>query len=316
MRSSQQSTVNQLLNDETLQSVLLLDLYEKMAYHHYQTSDIPGSWLSHAQGALSILQSRPRSDFSNLATQQLATRTVIALTISCGVTGVPIPEGLRELYHDLDGLVQSAKWTFISLLMGLVNFRAEMRSGTLEISEILSRARELDNQFARAETKIPRDWWPRRVNARVLESFDCYYEIYPCHYTTQVFNAYRIMRLELSGVIRKFSPGTSVNETIAEITQAICAAVPQFMLPGVIPGNKLPLSPLQILECSGVLTPLYVAAQITTHTAMREWIKRSLLYMADQGVKLAHSVAHILSVQPEEDYWVIFKMVGSCATTA
>ncbi|KAM5372430.1 hypothetical protein ACJA88_009179 [Fusarium oxysporum] len=319
IRSSQLSTrtgVNQLVNDETLQSVLLLDLYEKMAYHHYQLSEFLDSSLSHIQGALSIVRSRPRTDYLNLTTQQLATRTVIALTLSYGAAGVSIPQTLQSLYHHLDSYIQNEKWTFIGLLMRLINFRADTQSGKLNFPTILAQAWDLDSQFAHAESKIPRAWWPRRVNNFSAQSFDHYYEVYPCHYTTQVFNAYRIMRLELNSIIRELQPCTSVSETIAEVTQAICAAIPQFILPGVRPENNLPFSPMQILECSGTLTSLYIAAQVSADSAMREWILRLLIYMADQGVRLAHSVAHILTSEPVMDYWAVFKMVGSCAVTA
>ncbi|CEI60169.1 unnamed protein product [Fusarium venenatum] len=319
MQSSQKSSitgVSESVNDETLQSVLLLDLYEKMAYHHYQLSEFPDSWLSHVQGALSMVQSRPRTDYSNPTTQQLATRTVIALTLSCGAAGVSIPQTLHSLHHDLDGYVQNAKWTFIGLLMSLVNFRADMRSGKIKSPDILTRARELDIQFSHAEGKIPSSWWPRRVSDFNTQSFGYYYDVYPCHYTTQVFNAYRIMRLELNDVMRKIHPCTSVSETIVEVTEAICATVPQFILPGVRPDNNLPFTPKQILECSGILTPLYVAAQVSDNSAMREWILRLFIYMADQGARLAGSVAHILTSEPGVDYWAVFKMAGSCAVTA
>ncbi|KAL2689106.1 hypothetical protein Neosp_003158 [[Neocosmospora] mangrovei] len=43
------------VSDETLQSVLLLDLFEKLTMHH-QGPGLPGSWLSHLQGALSMVQ--------------------------------------------------------------------------------------------------------------------------------------------------------------------------------------------------------------------------------------------------------------------
>jgi hypothetical protein len=99
IRSSLQANnaANQSLTDETLQSVLLLDLYEKMAYQPLSESEFPSSWLSHIQGALSIVRSRPTAGFSNPTTQQLATRTVIALTLSCGAAGIPIPEALIGL---------------------------------------------------------------------------------------------------------------------------------------------------------------------------------------------------------------------------
>ncbi|EXM04495.1 hypothetical protein NOF04DRAFT_18454 [Fusarium oxysporum II5] len=318
MRSSLQANnaANQSLTDETLQSVLLLDLYEKMAYQPHPVSEFPGSWLSHVQGALSIVRSRPTAGFSNPTTQQLATRTVIALTLSCGAAGIPIPEALIGLYNDLDSYVRSAKWTFIGLLISLINLRADMNNGKLDSSDIVQRARDLYEELSHAEGKIPRSWWPQRRDTSEAVVFGRYYDVYPGHYATQVFNAYRIMRLDVCSIIQKFDPSSEVAETITEVAQAICAAVPQFILPRARSQNTLPFSPLQILECSGVLTPLYAASQNTQDPVMRAWILQTLVYMADNGIKLARSVAQVIMFLPNMDYWAVFRMVGNCAITA
>ncbi|KAH6973110.1 hypothetical protein BKA56DRAFT_492223 [Ilyonectria sp. MPI-CAGE-AT-0026] len=307
----------QPVSDETLQSVLLLDLYEKLAIYH-QWPGLPGSWLSHIQGALGMVQARPSADFRNPTTCQLASRTVIALTISCGAAGIPIPETLQAIRKDLDGYVRNAKWTFIGLLMSVVNLRAHMRSAVLGSDDILSRACELQDQLAFAESMISRSWRPHRVliNFHHTFIFDRYYDVYPSHYTVQVFNAFRILRLEMCGIIRNLHPCSLVAKTIAKITSDICAAVPQFILPGARPENTVPFSPLQILECRGILTALYEAAQITTDVLLRQWILQCLAYMADNGIKMARDVAHILTVTPEVDYWTVFAMVGSCGIIA
>ncbi|RKK72286.1 hypothetical protein BFJ69_g10203 [Fusarium oxysporum] len=230
MRSSLQANnaANQSLTDETLQSVLLLDLYEKMAYQPHPESEFPGSWLSHVQGALSIVRSRPTAGFSNPTTQQLATRTVIALTLSCGAAGIPIPEALIGLYNDLDSYVRGAKWTFIGLLISLINLRGDMNNGKLESTDIVQRARDLYEELSHAEGKIPRSWWPQRRDTSEAVVFGRYYDVYPGHYATQVFNAYRIMRLDVCSIIQKFDPSSEVAETITEVAQAIlrrCASI-------------------------------------------------------------------------------------------
>ncbi|KAH8878788.1 hypothetical protein GQ53DRAFT_739705 [Thozetella sp. PMI_491] len=318
IRFSQQSARDgtaRPVSDETLQSVLLLDLYEKLAIYH-RWPGFPGSWLSHIQGALGIVQARPSADFSNPTTSQLAGRTVIALTISCGVAGIPIPDTLQTIYQDLDCYLRSAKWTFVGLMMRVVNLRARMRSSMLGPDDVLLQACELQDQLAFAESQIPRSWRPHRVNAQHNFIFDHYYDAYQSHYTTQVFNAFRILRLEMCGIIRNLSPSSLVAKTITEITWDICATVPQFILPGARSENATPFSPLQILECRGILTALYEAANITTYMPLREWILKCLAYMADNGVKIARNVAHILISTPEMDYWAVFRIVGSCGIIA
>ncbi|KAF4427906.1 hypothetical protein FACUT_9578 [Fusarium acutatum] len=306
----------QSLSDETLQSVLLLDLYEKMTYQHHRLSEVSGSWLSHVHGALSIVRSRPRSEFSNPTIQQLATRTVIAFTLSCSAAGIPIPEALIELYNDLDSYVQSAKWTFIGLLINVVNFRADIRNGKLGPDGIVKRARDLYDDFSHAENKLPCPWRPHRRDTCEASVLNRYYDVYPGHYATQVFNAHRVIQLDICDIIQELDPSTDVAETITKVTQAICATVPQFILPAARSQNTLPLSPLQILECSGLLTPLYAAARNTQDPVMRAWILRTLTYMADNGVKLAQSVVQIITSSPEMDYWAVFRTVGLSAITA
>ncbi|RMJ17291.1 hypothetical protein CDV36_003036 [Fusarium kuroshium] len=303
------------VGDETLQSVLLLDLYEKLTMHH-QLPGLPGSWLSHLQGALGVVQSRPSTDFRNSTTCQLAGRTVIALTISCGAAGVPIPKALQDVRQDLDRYIRNSKWTFISLLMTIVNLRARMRSNLLASDEILTQVYELQDQLALAESKVPRSWRPHRVNSHQKLIFDHYYDIYSSHYATQVFNAFRILRLEMCSIMRNLHPNSSIAETIDQLTRDICAAVPQFILPEARPRNTMPFSPLQMLECRGILTALYAAGQITTDMSLREWILESLAYMAENGIKTAQDVGHTLAFTPEVDYWAVFAMVGSCGITA
>lgn len=303
------------VSDETLQSVLLLDLYEKLTMCH-QWPGLPGSWLSHLQGALGVVQARPSTDFRNPITCQLAGRTVIALTISCGAAGVPIPEALQAVRQGLDYYIRNSKWTFIGLLMTIVNLRARMRSAVLRVDDMLKRAYELQDQLALAESKIPRSSRPHRVTSHQKSILDNYYDVYPSHYATQVFNAFRILRLEMCGIIRNLHPSSSVEKTIDQVTRDICAAVPQFILPEARSGNAMPFSPLQMLECRGILTALYAAGQITTDMHLREWILQCLADMADNGVKAARDVGHILAFTPELEHWSVFTMVGSCGITA
>ncbi|KAI8722764.1 hypothetical protein NCS52_00421200 [Fusarium sp. LHS14.1] len=318
IRISQQPASNRTdkpVSDETLQSVLLLDLFEKLRMYH-QGPGLPGSWLSHLQGALSMVQACKTTDFRNSTTCQLAGRTVIALTISCGAAGMPIPEPLQAVRQDLDSYIRSSKWTFISLLMSVVDFRAQMRSAVLGSDDILMKAYDLQDQLALAESSIPRAWRPHRVTSQQKLIFDDYYDVYPSHYATQVFNAFRIMRLEMCSIIRNLHPSNSVEKTIDQVSRDICAAMPQFILTEARSENAVPFSPLQKLECHGILTALYEAGQITTNIHLREWILQCLAYMADNGIKMAQDVGHILKFTPEVDYWTVFAMVGSCGITA
>lgn len=305
------------ISNAFVQSVLLLDLYEKIDRHGYDTSpDVPKSWLSHVFGALAMIRERPSTEFSDPITRQLAVRTVFALTISCGAAGMRIPAALGALQRDLALHIRTPKWTFIDLLSAIVNLRADIRAATSDSDAILLRAQDPDTRLALAESNIPGSWRPCKVSSDSLMTFGGYYDRYPDHYATQVFNAFRVMRLDMNSIIQEMSPRSSTAEDVATVTEEICASVPQFLLQDAKPGNTIPLSPLQRLQCYGTLTPLYLAAQITPAKHTRDWILKTLMYMTDNGVEMARQVHHILTNAPETGYWAVFAMLGSCGITA
>jgi hypothetical protein len=305
------------VSNQILQSVLLLDLYEKLnQYRHTTTPSVSGSWLTHISGALHMIRARRSSEFSDSITQQLANRINFSLTISCGAANSPIPEGSRTFQDALARHVRSPKSAFINLLSAIVDFRSKIKHATLSADAILLQAQELNTQLLRAENNIPDSWRPKKVYSDNPLAFNNHYDLYPDHYATQVFNAFRIMRLEMNAIIRNLSSSSLVAGEIATITHDICTSIPQFILQEANSENAVPLSPLQKLQCSGVLTHLYVAAQITIDTLTREWILQCLAYMTSNGLKMARDVSHILTSVPETNYWVVFAMLGSCGITA
>ena len=315
--SSSKLSAKHTVSNTILQSVLLLDLYEKMDVHRsIERSSQSDSWLSHVSGALHMVQIRPTDEFSDPTTVQLAMRTALALTISCGAAGLHVPEALSALQRDLDHYIQSPKWTFINVLSAIINLRADICTSRLHADDLLQRAQELDIRLRLGEYNIPHSWRPRRISAGNVLTLNGHYDLYPCHYATQVFSAFRIMRLDLNRIIHDLNVTSSASQVILEITHDICASVPQFLPTSMKGESTLPLSPLQILQCNGALTPLYAAAQMTSEPRIRAWILQTLGRMGDNGVKMATDVTHVLLSAPETDYWRVFTMIGSCGTTA
>ncbi|KAF5654703.1 hypothetical protein FCIRC_13953 [Fusarium circinatum] len=276
----------------------------------------PGLPLSHIQAALSILQTCPRREFSNPIMQQLASRTAFALTLSCGATETPIPEALIRLYNDLNSYMSGPLWILVGLTMRLVDFHAAARAGKFSLSYILEHARAFREELSQAQSNIPRSWGPRRIDTNDTLAFGGYYNVYARHELCQILNSYRVLRLGVCAILLKFPNSSGVTEELAQVTQEICATVPQFVLPQARPQNTFPLSPLQILECSGLLTPLYAAAQNTQDPVMHAWILRTVIYMADNGVKGARTVAGIMTSSPDLHQWKVCSMVGNYAVFA
>jgi len=318
---------------EVLQTVLLLDLYEKITNRAAQEQ---GAWMSHAQGAIDILASSEIVEFSSPIICQLANRAVTVAIISCGAAGIPVPDTVASLRKRLSRYVHGAKWSLTGLVSSIVNLRADMRrsrntqSSTTTSSEsaasddILRRAREIDEQLACLSCKILRFWKPTRVRQTAGDPlvFADHYDLYRNHYSTQVSNAVRIMRLEICQIIysldpeEQSNPSSPVLETISDTAQQICAAVPQFLLSAARPENTIPPSPLQLLQCCTLLTALYVCSQATRDYQMRGWVMRCVEYMAESGVRGAAEVQGMLKITPELDHWAVYARIGSYAIAA
>ncbi|KAF5642150.1 hypothetical protein F52700_3182 [Fusarium sp. NRRL 52700] len=319
VRSSTQATSNaakQSLKDAILQSVLLLDLFEKIAYQRYQPSEPQGLLLSHMHGALSLVQSLPRGEFSNSKIQHLAAQSVHTFIATCSTAGVPVPPAVLRLYHDLSAYICSTRWLLLGLTIRIVDLVVDERGGKLNPSNVLKRARDLYNAYSDIERSVPRLSRPRRVDTGETLAFNGYYDVYQNLEDLQVFNICRCERLDLAVIIQKFDHSAEAAEDIAQATEAICASVPGLILPAARPHNTLPLSPLKILECTAVLPALVGAARFTQDPVMQDWILQTLTHMANHGIQLAHHVAHIIMFEPHMGQWDVHQLVGGYAILA
>ncbi|KAF6785549.1 C6 transcription factor, partial [Colletotrichum musicola] len=117
--------------EEALQSVLLLDMYEKMAHRDPRTSQ---SWISHARGGLSILSTQTASIISSQTGCHLAARLVTAVTVSCATIGAGTPRELNLLRRNIGYRVRSPKWSFLGVLGRVSNLQLDMEKGAVSRS--------------------------------------------------------------------------------------------------------------------------------------------------------------------------------------
>ncbi|KAG4432902.1 hypothetical protein IFR05_011620 [Cadophora sp. M221] len=311
-----------LESDETLQAVLLLDLCEKFANCHQENSRSP--WMIHVKGAMSLVEARGDRNFSSPIACQLASCATEAMAISCGVASVPVPNSLPTLRGTLDGFVFHANWEFSALVVSVVNLRADISSGELRINGVAAtgRARELDRSLAALQEKLPSSWKPKRVHLVEQDTrlLGHYYDVYPSHSITQACNAIRMMRLEMNSIFREsnqLGSENSASDAIELISRQICDTIPQFVLAETRPENGLPFSPLQRLQCCSMLSPLYLAAQLSADDHLRGWISQTMEYMAEWGsLKMARDIADMLKNKSDVDYWTVCTMTGSYAMNA
>ena len=308
--------------DETLQSVLLLDLYEKLVNQDPLSSM---AWMSHVVGAISLVKSCGDKFITSHTSRRLVTRLAMTLTISCGAASMRIPDALMSLREDLSSLVGDTKWDFTAIVVDVVNLQADIASLRITCSsKIAGRAKQLDEQLESLETTLPPSWAPQTVfkSAHPL-LFGSSYDVYQDHFVTQVRNAFRTVRLILKNIFLKHCPPelsvprSDAAKAMNVLAEQICAAVTHFVLPRARQGNEARFLLSQKLQCYTLIPPLYIAGQLSSSHALRNWAIHVMDHMAEAGtMKVAKDVANMLRLTPEVNYWLVYSMVGCYASAA
>jgi len=316
--------------DATLQSVLLLDLYEKMSN---RSACRPESWMAHVNGALALAELRGEQNFRCHTSRRLSLRLTVTVNISCHAISMHVPETLVRLYKGLESFSDSSdiKWRLKGLMMSFINFKADIRQGGFASEEsnlVLGRAWDFEQQFAAMEKTLSVFWKTKTVVAETNSplAFRQQYEIYPDHLVTQGANVLRTMRLLLHGLIHDHTvspehesadqtqPLAPSRQIIENTASAICASTPQFVLVGAKAGNTIPFSPLQTLQCYSMLPHLYIAGKMSKDKYTRDWVINMVEYLAETaGMEAAKMTAEILKGATNVSYWNLYAMLGSYA---
>ncbi|KXH26175.1 ThiJ/PfpI family protein [Colletotrichum simmondsii] len=315
------SSLNPGEAEKALQTILLLDMYEKLVHRDPAQSQ---SWLSHAQGGLSLLGARETSIVSTPTGCQVAARLVTAVTVSCATVGDKVPPELTNVRRNIGYRVKSVKWTFLGVLAQVVNLKSDIIHGRVSTLELLVKAKGLDERIDALDKARPPSWKPKTIQVTADQRIlGCFYDIYPDHYITQVSNAICTIRLILYHLIKTYVPEESrpkeytFHGTSRDSVNQMCASVPQFILPGIHETNSLPFSPVQQLHCSTFLAPLYLINQVSEDKKVKAWVQRCLKFMWESGgFKSAKEILHVTQTAPDLDYWTVFAMTGSYALGA
>lgn len=311
-------------NDETLQAVLLLDFYEKLANRNPQTTT---SWMKHMNGAVALIQTRGQRSLQTYTGRRLAERLYITLVISCGVAGVRVPRSLDRLKAHLDAFhnTDDAKWAVTGLNVGMINFSADVSEGCYATDvDIVAEASRLDYAFLLLEQSLPLSWRPTRLQAEGsgIDSplvLDDVFDVYESLFVTQVINVIRISRVHLHLLIEQRADGqlaTASRTFIENTAHAICASIPQFL---VTDASRTPssFSPMQTLNCYALLAPMYLAGRITENVRVRQWAVDVLSFISRVGnLEVAERLASLLHEEKSPTFWEIYAMLGSYAFAA
>ncbi|MCJ1330596.1 hypothetical protein MMC10_007281 [Thelotrema lepadinum] len=316
------------IEDSTLQSVLLLDLYEKLANREHLDAQ---SWIAHVNGAVALVKVRGQGNISNDNARQLSKRLLTTSIISCAVASMRVPEALVDLHNRLDPyfLRSNVKWRMSELAINLISFQADMYEGILATdTDILDAAWILEARFIAMQNELLPFWQPKRVTIAPGNPlvYAQHYDLYQDQYITQGSMVFRTWRLLLHNTIQTYSSrnapaddgAVETSQKITDLTsQEICAAVPQFILKEAKPTNALPLTSQQILQCYALLPPLYIAGRMSKDPGVRPWVIGILKYMARVGgMESANRIADVLQTSNELPYWSVYAMLGSYAFAA
>lgn len=311
---------NAVISDEILQSILLLDLYEKLMG---PSLNMPGSWMTHIQGAMSMIESRRSLNVSSHISTQLTRSAFFHLVISCGIAKFPLPDSQTTVRRDFSTLVMDEKWDYMGILIDIVNLRAILPESKTHLDTgIKERAIEINRKLVCLEKSLARSCGPVTVRADTTchaYCLDGQYDVYQTHYAMQICNAVRLMRLEIEDLIKEKCPGSSIDasETMNEIARQICRTVAPYIMPHGRPENAEPFTPMQKLQCKVLLAPLFQAAKLSTEACVQDWVWKSLEYMSERGnMRLAKEVLNLSKKRHNIDHWTIWAMAGCYAMAA
>ncbi|KAJ6786727.1 hypothetical protein PWT90_09665 [Aphanocladium album] len=319
------------LADDTLQSVLLLDLYEKLVYRKRTST---ASWMKHMNGAISLIRARGESNLQTYVGRRLTQRLYTTLLISCAISGMAIPDKLERLRVNLDQFFKvesEPKWAVTALNEKIINFTSDIRTGKISCPDTISAQALGYLQSADIiESSLPPPWRFTRVSVdddalgRQLTRAGSY-DVYQSIYFTQVRNVIRTIRLNLFCMIERYAAfknpdlAISVRKSIEKDARSICDSLTQYIVRrdenGALSWDLA--APMQQLGCYTTFFPLYLAAQASRDPSLSDWVQRVLSSAADVGgIAMAQRTADALKQGAEVPAWDVYTMLGSYAIAA
>ena len=321
-------------SDSTLLAVLLLDLYEKISNNNPRSIS---SWMSHINGALALVALRKEPLLQDYTGLRLSARLSTNLLISCVSANSPVPPALIKLRSDLEPFLnkEDPKWRISGLVVKYANLKGAVQDGCLCVSDIVTRASDLDSEFEILVKQMPPSWhystvYPEEASERV---FGQRYDTYQDHFITQSWNVVRVMRILLNDILRKsdvmldrssLDKASSyprlplATSSIDDLAKEICATAPQFTAYEKTKPRSQLYSTTQKLQSYSLLFPLYAAGVYASSTTrIKPWIIKQLRFMShEMGIRNAGTVADVLEMDEGTCIWDMYSMLGSYAFAA
>lgn len=323
----------QMLADDTLQAILLLDTFEKIANPAWQTTKLR---LAHAAAALKLLRLRPKSELTNATGRCLTARVLSCTFITHGILQEQIDPDVRTWIDDVaaaNGNDRTSNWAVIGPSMDALALAVEFANGHFKTNDrMLAKGCELYALGEQAASKVK--GLSVRVRRREDEThavmYDDFFDMYVNHHTARAANKYRVVQIVcLSLIADLYHPQSKVvspdqmqqyRDDLENHIADILASVPQYILPDLYPGNCSPFSPEQVLRCYALLPILFLAGCATQEEKVRDWISSVYAYIAKEG---SMEIASKMTFLKDSKYyyvgtpfWHHYTMAGSYSFVA
>jgi hypothetical protein len=329
-------------NMSTFETVLLLDLFEKMMISASETN---APRHAHIEGALALVKLLGVDYFR----KDYEVRALLGLSLNATIcslsTGSAIPAIVRQIRKHAAQFVDTSypKWRLSDCVLDVTDPPEAMRQRTMSAQERVARNITLDLRLESVALEAGPAWSYERKfvsihDPRVLvpDGFFPVYDVYPNRTITQMWNVLRLTRIQLCEDTIDSCVGLDDAESKAELERArqvivemireVCASCPQMIncdfaarhkLPDNIPSGSHHIHTMShTLDVYILIFSLYIVAW-SRHCPpeARDWSVKQLEHIADHfGIKEAANILSILRKQgPEKrgNIWYVYSLLDT-----
>lgn len=304
------SDPSEALNDNTLQAVLLMDIYEGMVGMFYGAAEMRRE---HLEAALTLLDIRGKSSITTTGGKQLAGRVLSAAFVSYGLASVPIPDSVHKLGRSLEPMLSDTELipTGIRTSIDMFSFKADVARGRFQDNEqLLATGLKLYHMAMKDMAASIRSSRTHTFRVRLTHPDDLvygdYYDVYDAFAAGRTANQHRVTQITYLDILTRhyraeskaidFESHLAHLQALEACIRAVCASVPQWILPHLHPDNTLPFSAIQRQRVFPLIPIMYIAGAATREQSVQTWVLEILAYVSDVG-----GVAMDLNAMPFEE---------------
>ncbi|KAF2824622.1 hypothetical protein CC86DRAFT_45169 [Ophiobolus disseminans] len=227
--------------DATLVSVLLLGLFEAIAWSGSRT---PDSWATHSRGALALIKLRGPQQLETEVGRHLFIQVANIVSVNSIRQKSRLPEELLDLLaFSIQQWADCPKYRLAWLTGEVSALRADIDEGGMTAEEIIDAAKRIDQRYIAYADGLTYLWRYQEIAVEGYHQgiYGNKIHQYTSRRAAGLWNSYRMTRILLNELIHAYSACTSTKvcevlqqqavDNIQQLTQDICASVPQFTIP-------------------------------------------------------------------------------------